>query len=113
MFMFIQDVTLSAACAPPGGGRNPVSPRLFRHFSMLSIPSPTEHSLRHMFMVGLFSMVVCSSPGLLYARVPDQKGVSQAWYIAEIQHSGRKPSNCAVHVCFVLLFFSFMTASLA
>ncbi|KAL8568337.1 Dynein heavy chain 6, axonemal [Nucella lapillus] len=46
----IQDVTLSAACAPPGGGRNLVSPRLFRHFSMLAIPSPTEHSLRHMFM---------------------------------------------------------------
>nr|KAI8727159.1 KADynein heavy chain 6; axonemal [Biomphalaria glabrata] len=25
----IQDVTLAAACSPPGGGRNPVSPRLF------------------------------------------------------------------------------------
>ncbi|PVD36438.1 hypothetical protein C0Q70_03422 [Pomacea canaliculata] len=46
----IQDVTLCAACAPPGGGRNPVSPRLFRHFSMLAIPSPTEHSLKHMFL---------------------------------------------------------------
>ncbi|CAG5121595.1 unnamed protein product, partial [Candidula unifasciata] len=46
----IQDVTLSAACAPPGGGRNPVSPRMFRHFSMLCIPSPSEHILKHMFM---------------------------------------------------------------
>ncbi|XP_056004113.1 dynein axonemal heavy chain 6-like isoform X1 [Ostrea edulis] len=46
----IQDVTLSAACAPPGGGRNPVSPRFFRHFAMLSIPPPSEHSLKHMFM---------------------------------------------------------------
>ncbi|CAL1541921.1 unnamed protein product [Lymnaea stagnalis] len=46
----IEDVTLSAACAPPGGGRNPVSPRMFRHFSMLCIPSPNEHSLKHMFM---------------------------------------------------------------
>ena len=26
------------------------------------------------------------------SRVPDQTGVSQAWYIAEIHHSGREPS---------------------
>ena len=26
------------------------------------------------------------------SRVPDQNGVSQAWYIVEIYHSGRKPS---------------------
>ena len=45
----IQDVTLTAACAPPGGGRNNVSPRFFRHFAMLAIPSPSEHSLKHMF----------------------------------------------------------------
>jgi dynein heavy chain len=47
----IQDVTLTAACAPPGGGRNNVSPRFFRHFAMLAIPSPSEHSLKHMFTV--------------------------------------------------------------
>ncbi|CAE1329165.1 DNAH [Acanthosepion pharaonis] len=46
----ILDVTLSAACAPPGGGRNPVTPRLMRHFTMLSIPPPSENSLQHMFM---------------------------------------------------------------
>ncbi|XP_050398729.1 dynein axonemal heavy chain 6 [Patella vulgata] len=45
----IVDVTLTAACAPPGGGRNPVTPRMMRHFSMLSIPSPSEHSLKIMF----------------------------------------------------------------
>ena len=27
------------------------------------------------------------------SRVPDQNGVSQAWYIVEIHHSGRKPSK--------------------
>ncbi|KAI8730179.1 dynein heavy chain 6, axonemal isoform X4, partial [Biomphalaria glabrata] len=46
----IQDVTLAAACSPPGGGRNPVSPRLFQHFSMFTIPSPTEMSLKQMFL---------------------------------------------------------------
>ena len=30
------------------------------------------------------------------SRVPDQNGVSQAWYIAEIHHSGRKPLICKV-----------------
>ncbi|KAK6972350.1 Dynein heavy chain 6 axonemal [Biomphalaria glabrata] len=45
-----KDVTLAAACSPPGGGRNPVSPRLFQHFSMFTIPSPTEMSLKQMFL---------------------------------------------------------------
>ena len=46
-----QDVTICAACAPPGGGRNPVTPRFVRHFCMLTIPSPSEHSLKTMFTV--------------------------------------------------------------
>ncbi|XP_043915244.1 dynein axonemal heavy chain 6 [Protopterus annectens] len=45
----IQDVTIAAACAPPGGGRNPVTPRFIRHFSMLSLPTPSEHSLKQIF----------------------------------------------------------------
>ena len=28
----------------------------------------------------------------LISRVPDQDGVSQAWYIVEIHHSGWEPS---------------------
>ncbi|KAG8454285.1 hypothetical protein GDO86_000797 [Hymenochirus boettgeri] len=45
----IQDVTIAAACAPPGGGRNPVTPRFIRHFSMFCIPTPSEHSLKQIF----------------------------------------------------------------
>ena len=37
-FTEIKDMTIAAACAPPGGGRNTVSLRLIRHFSMFSIP---------------------------------------------------------------------------
>ncbi|GCB71828.1 hypothetical protein scyTo_0001714 [Scyliorhinus torazame] len=45
----IQEVTIAAACAPPGGGRNPVTPRFIRHFSMLCLPTPSEHSLKQIF----------------------------------------------------------------
>ncbi|KAM4809142.1 dynein axonemal heavy chain 6 [Rhinophrynus dorsalis] len=45
----IQDVTIAAACAPPGGGRNPVTQRFIRHFSMLCLPTPSEHSLKQIF----------------------------------------------------------------
>ncbi|XP_037621211.1 dynein heavy chain 6, axonemal [Sebastes umbrosus] len=54
----IQDMTIAAACAPPGGGRNPVTPRFIRHFSMLCLPTPSEHSLKQIFkaiLSGFFS----------------------------------------------------------
>uniref|UniRef100_A0A3P9C2G1 Dynein axonemal heavy chain 6 n=1 Tax=Maylandia zebra TaxID=106582 RepID=A0A3P9C2G1_9CICH len=45
----IQEMTITAACAPPGGGRNPVSPRFIRHFSMLCLPTPSDTSLKQIF----------------------------------------------------------------
>uniref|UniRef100_A0A8C3AFB1 Dynein axonemal heavy chain 6 n=1 Tax=Cyclopterus lumpus TaxID=8103 RepID=A0A8C3AFB1_CYCLU len=45
----IQEMTIAAACAPPGGGRNHVTPRFIRHFSMLCLPTPSEHSLKQIF----------------------------------------------------------------
>nr|CAD7588833.1 unnamed protein product [Timema genevievae] len=45
----IQDVIITAACAPPGGGRNPLTPRFVRHFAMLLISSPTEITLKVIF----------------------------------------------------------------
>ena len=45
----IEDTILTAACAPPGGGRNEVSPRFFRHFTMMSIPSPSESAMKTIF----------------------------------------------------------------
>lgn len=45
----IQDVVLAAACAPPGGGRNPLTPRFVRHFGMMLIPPPNEAALKQIF----------------------------------------------------------------
>jgi dynein heavy chain len=38
-----------ASCAPPGGGRNAVSQRLFRHFNMIWQPQLSEHSMEMIF----------------------------------------------------------------
>ena len=38
-----------SACAPPGGGRNPVTPRLFRHFNMVWVPELSAASMRLIF----------------------------------------------------------------
>ena len=45
----IEDVTLCAACGPPGGGRQDVTPRLLRHFTMLCVPPPSNASTRAIF----------------------------------------------------------------
>ncbi|KAG7222944.1 hypothetical protein INR49_015971 [Caranx melampygus] len=45
----IQEMTIAAACAPPGGGRNPVTPRFIRHFTILCLPTPSEQSLKQIF----------------------------------------------------------------
>ncbi|XP_038073413.1 dynein heavy chain 6, axonemal-like isoform X3 [Patiria miniata] len=49
----ILDVTLCGACAPMGGGRNPVSPRLLKHFCMMALPQPSVRSLQHIYQVQL------------------------------------------------------------
>ncbi|XP_069834127.1 dynein axonemal heavy chain 6 [Dendropsophus ebraccatus] len=60
----IQDVTIAAACAPPGGGRNPVTPRFIRHFSMLCLPTPSEHSLKQIFQAILNGFLMDFPPSV-------------------------------------------------
>ncbi|KAJ8983473.1 hypothetical protein NQ317_014931 [Molorchus minor] len=45
----IRDVVICVGCAPPGGGRNPLTPRFVRHFGMMLIPPPNEYSLKAIF----------------------------------------------------------------
>ena len=45
----VADTTMVTACAPPGGGRQELTPRFMRHFNMLSVPSPSDPVMRHIF----------------------------------------------------------------
>jgi len=45
----IKDTIFMAACAPPSGGRNPVTPRLFRHFNMIWITDLSIESMQLIF----------------------------------------------------------------
>ncbi|XP_070181014.1 dynein axonemal heavy chain 6-like [Littorina saxatilis] len=49
----ILDVNVVAACGPPGGGRNPISPRLLKNFCTLALPQPSTRSLQHIYQVQL------------------------------------------------------------
>ena len=48
-FKAVQDVVCVAACAPPGGGRNEVSPRLLRHFHMVWLTNLSGPSMCRIF----------------------------------------------------------------
>jgi dynein heavy chain len=49
IFKQIKDTRVVCACAPPGGGRNAVTPRLLRHFNMIWVPDLSEHSMKTIF----------------------------------------------------------------
>jgi dynein heavy chain len=48
-FKAVADTTVVSACAPPGGGRNEISPRLQRHFNMVWLPQLSEESMKIIF----------------------------------------------------------------
>ena len=50
MFTYITDTQFICACAPPGGGRNAVTPRLFRQFTMLWMPQLSTKSMEKIFV---------------------------------------------------------------
>ncbi|KAM9316864.1 dynein axonemal heavy chain 14 [Gastrophryne carolinensis] len=76
----IQNVSLIAACAPPGGGRNEISPRLLKHFCMFSLPHPSVQALQHIFQVQLGSFLLNQN------------------FLADIQKCRELLSSCAIAI---------------
>ncbi|KAI9144540.1 dynein heavy chain and region D6 of dynein motor-domain-containing protein [Paraphysoderma sedebokerense] len=48
-FMEVVDIVYAAAMGPPGGGRNPITQRLLRHFNLISFVEMDEPSLNRIF----------------------------------------------------------------
>lgn len=66
-FKNVADTICLAACAPPGGGRNEISPRLTRHFNMIWLCNLTTDS-----MCRIFSAIL---GGFITAYLPDCKHI--------------------------------------
>ena len=61
-FKHVQDMICLTACAPPGGGRNEVSPRLLRHFNMIWLCSLSQDSMFRIFNRILSGFIVANVP---------------------------------------------------
>jgi dynein heavy chain len=46
---YFNDILISAAMGPPGGGRNPISPRIQARFNVLNMTFPRESSINRIF----------------------------------------------------------------
>ncbi|DBA02677.1 TPA: hypothetical protein N0F65_010502 [Lagenidium giganteum] len=69
-FKNIKDVVFAAACAPPGGGRSEVTPRLLRHFHMVWIPNLSADVMRRIFASILGGFLGTELPLLVQMAAP-------------------------------------------
>ncbi|TMW64716.1 hypothetical protein Poli38472_011596 [Pythium oligandrum] len=69
-FKQIKDVVFAAACAPPGGGRSEVTPRLLRHFHMVWIPNLSADVMKRIFSSILAGFLGHELPGMVQMAVP-------------------------------------------
>ncbi|RHY05497.1 hypothetical protein DYB25_001425 [Aphanomyces astaci] len=76
-FKNVINVVFAAACAPPGGGRSDVTPRLIRHFHMCWIPNLSADAMTQIF-VSILS-------GFLDVEIPTLSHMSTAIVTASVE----------------------------
>lgn len=81
---YIENVILCAICAPPGGGRNVLTPRFTRHFSMMFIPTTSAKAMKTIFssildgfLEDFSSSIASSSEALVQASVAVYARISE------------------------------------
>ncbi|VVC96958.1 unnamed protein product [Leptidea sinapis] len=65
----ILDVVLSCACAPPGGGRNPLTARFTRHFAMFYISAPNSEAMKTIFKVSVLGEPIVNAAVEVYQKI--------------------------------------------
>lgn len=73
-FKNVADTICVSACAPPGGGRNEVSPRLLRHFHLVWLTNLTVNSMYKIFTSILGGFLTHNAPGLAAMAEPLVQG---------------------------------------
>uniref|UniRef100_K3WBQ7 AAA+ ATPase domain-containing protein n=1 Tax=Globisporangium ultimum (strain ATCC 200006 / CBS 805.95 / DAOM BR144) TaxID=431595 RepID=K3WBQ7_GLOUD len=84
-FKNIKDVVFTAACAPPGGGRSEVSPRLLRHFHMVWIPNLSSEAMKRIFSSILGGFLTFELPLLIQMATPIVNASMQLYQRVELE----------------------------
>ncbi|XP_012056092.1 PREDICTED: dynein heavy chain 1, axonemal-like [Atta cephalotes] len=97
-FRLIEDVNFVAAMGPPGGGRNPITARLLRHFHIIAFPEMQDDAKLHIFKTILDSWM--SSIPEFYDLLDDI--VDSTLKVFAVVHSEMLPTPNKSHYTFNL-----------
>lgn len=85
----IEDTTLCAACAPPGGGRQEMTARFVRHFTMLCVPPPSDTATKTI-LSAIFNGFLADFP-------KDFAALSQPIVACSVEAYNRWSTQCSCH----------------